>query len=306
MILDGSKRAAGWLFCHALLFAVWSAISSVVAAADPACTTPDGKTKGEVSKDAKIVNGDQVIPGQLPWMVAISQRKNSGGLISNCGGALITKDWVLSAAHCDVRKGYIAVIDRLNLSCPRANDEEITIDNVIPSHFNRDTKDYDIVLLHLEHESRKPPIGIIHANEEGAELGDPMHVAGWGATSESGTTRSNRLLFAPVALYATEDCRRVYGNNLITDRMLCALYLSDKRRTDACWGDSGGPLFAQAKLGAAYLIAGVISWSNGCARHKNPGVYTRVACFRHWISQTTGLDIGYGKTKEPSCSIEDE
>lgn len=65
----------------------------------------------------------------------------------------------------------------------------------------------------------------------------------------------------------------------ITDRMLCTKY----KDTDACQGDSGGPLVADGKL------IGVVSWGEGCADPRYPGVYARVAIVRDWIRTTSGV-----------------
>ena len=62
--------------------------------------------------------------------------------------------------------------------------------------------------------------------------------------------------------------------------MICAGYPGVGGK-DACQGDSGG-LFICNDSGKA-VLAGIVSWGNGCARPEFPGVYSRVTYVLEWI-----------------------
>ena len=62
--------------------------------------------------------------------------------------------------------------------------------------------------------------------------------------------------------------------------MICAGYPGVGGK-DACQGDSGGPFVCND--GGKAVIAGVVSWGNGCALADYPGVYARTTYVLDWI-----------------------
>lgn len=61
--------------------------------------------------------------------------------------------------------------------------------------------------------------------------------------------------------------------------------------TDACSGDSGGPLIKLNRNGCPYQV-GIVSWGVRCGVPDSPGVYTRVSAYAEWIRAVTGLEWG--------------
>ena len=52
---------------------------------------------------------------------------------------------------------------------------------------------------------------------------------------------------------------------------------------DTCQGDSGGPLMMFSSTNQ-WILVGLTSYGEGCARPMSPGVYTRVAAYSDWIN----------------------
>ncbi|HEX5500620.1 MAG TPA: trypsin-like serine protease, partial [Thermomicrobiales bacterium] len=97
----------------------------------------------------------------------------------------------------------------------------------------------------------------------------------------------NRLMQADIEIQADAVCRRrhSYGKSFKAASMLCA-GTTQKPMIDSCYGDSGGPLFAQTASGPVEV--GIVSWGRGCAQLGFPGVYARLSDpgIADWIRAT--------------------
>ena len=89
--------------------------------------------------------------------------------------------------------------------------------------------------------------------------------------------------FVRVPAITNVDCNGYYDNTpndpIIDDSMICS---DSKDEKGFCTGDEGGPYICNINNKA--VLVGVISWSNGCADPKFPGVYARVTHVLDWIN----------------------
>lgn len=272
----------------------------------------------------RVVGGEPAAESDWPWYVLIQIPIVSNGKqgFAMCGGAVIARRWVLSAAHCFAMDGsrgkrdhsrQIEVIEnakppaggkRTQLASHRVRDALVHPDYAAKSHEN------DIALLRLSEAAHAEPLAVLTAPD--ATLEEPpgrVMVMGWGRRRDvevqddgklldpvthqalsSNDVNSDRLMQAELPLVATSQCQGVgeLKEGVIDGRTLCAG--EPQGGKDACQGDSGGPLVGRRAAGGWTQI-GVVSWGIGCARAGLPGVYTRVAAFAPWLRSHMGDDL---------------
>ncbi|XP_048041600.1 tryptase-like [Megalobrama amblycephala] len=239
---------------------------------------------GRAPLSNRIVGGENATAGSWPWQVSI----HVIGVGHNCGGTLITKDWVLSAAHCFEDFGVsdtLMYFGRLNQSGLNPYETSRRASRIINHpNYNGSTFDNDIALIQLNSSVNFSdyikPVCLAAAGSV-FSAGTDSWVTGWGRL-QFGGKRPDTLQEVMIPIVNNTDCDNAYkGISMsITSNMICAGLLNQGGK-DSCQGDSGGPMVS--KKDSLWIQSGVVSFGEGCALPEYPSVLARVSQYQNWI-----------------------
>ncbi|AWP10147.1 putative trypsin-like [Scophthalmus maximus] len=228
----------------------------------------------------RIVGGYAPVPHSIKYIVSIQTTERQ----HICGGFLINKYWVITAAHCNIGLNKMVIVaGDYSLTIFEGTEQEIIPHLLVPHpEYNMVTNNHDIMLIKL----RVPIylnsyVSIALLPRQGASIaeGRMCRVSGWGYTNPSGGQIPSTLRTVKLPIVSSQKCNSTESfDGSITENMLCAGYSFGGK--DACKGDSGGPLVCDG------WVYGVVSWGKGCADAQFPGVYTAVSNYRRWIDET--------------------
>ncbi|CAH0715096.1 unnamed protein product, partial [Brenthis ino] len=211
--------------------------------------------KRKVLHTELIVNGYSTKPGDWPWHTAI-YRQEKAGLKYVCGGTLVTKHFVLTAAHCTTINGIPVLPDILGVFLGKYNlygsDEAIQEREVFQvivhdEYYSKNLKN-DISLLKLRTDvlfnNYVQPVCLWYddAYYRLPTLDIFGTVVGWGFDSSDSLSSTLHATTMPKISELTCVLSNpvFYGNFIQDGTKFCAGY---RNGTSACNGDSGGGFF---------------------------------------------------------------
>ncbi|XP_044179765.1 sushi, von Willebrand factor type A, EGF and pentraxin domain-containing protein 1-like isoform X5 [Acropora millepora] len=250
---------------------------------------------------ARIIGGNESQRGWWPWHVGLYIR--SGGKLNlQCGGALISSQWVLTTAEC-VTSHLLPdeTINPLNYEI-RAGDHRLdTMENtqqtisaekiVYHQAFDPDTYMNDIALIKLQKpaELNKFVRAVCLPSQDGGDLAIPGkygYATGWGYTKAREVSYSNTLQYSSFTIQSNSVCRYSTSYPYFSRVMFCAGDGGGKK--GSCYGDAGGAFVREEKRGDGYrwVVTGIDSWGEACVQRNKYGYYTRVYSYINWINKT--------------------
>ncbi|XP_063375351.1 tabserin-like [Cydia amplana] len=244
-----------------------------------------------------IVNGEPVSRGVVPYIVSIKagrRIKKEYSYKNICGGSIINREKVLTAAHCFERNHFEYLKDPSRLAVVAGDLRNvINIDKftsnetiqwrkisgiIIHPYFNFPLDDIAVVFVNSFWNFSKyiEPIKIARLP---IDYPDTCYAAGYGRTSHGEKSeRSPVLLKAKIDVIPRTKCTEIW--EVPMDEFVCTCSVN----TDVAVGDSGGPLVCRRTSDpeeepGKELLVGVTSGKN----FDYTSIFMRVSAYADWI-----------------------
>ncbi|XP_063991578.1 CLIP domain-containing serine protease B4-like isoform X2 [Diachasmimorpha longicaudata] len=239
-----------------------------------------------------------------PWLVRIGYTTGASSEITyRCGGSLVSKIYVVTAAHCaallppGVKVAAVRVGEHnadtnpdceLNYCADPVQDLNIE-KIVVNENYNNPHFKNDIAIIRLNkpviyNENVMPicmPYGELLREKF---IGEKAEVAGWGIYDIDHPQASTILQTVQLPIVPLSDCARAFRRSAsVGEGQLCVGGVVGE---DSCGGDSGGPLMKVESLDGPpkYYFIGLVSFgAKACGRTSTPAVYTRISDYITWI-----------------------
>lgn len=243
----------------------------------------------------RIIGGRPARFGEYPWQAHIRIAEYQ------CGGVLVSRNYVATAAHCIQQARlqdiivYLGELDTQNTGAifePIPSEKHRVLQKIIHPRFQfRMTQPdrYDLALLKLARPAgyMSHILPICLPSQPIDLVGKKGIIAGWGKMEANmGHSGTNILQTASVPIISASDCIQWHESKQINvelfGEMFCAGH-SDGHQ-DACLGDSGGPLIIKDR--GRFTLVGITSAGFGCGVDHQPGIYHNVQKTSKWIQET--------------------
>lgn len=268
--------------CHNMKFLVVLAV--LVACAQASIISNIAKKLIPSFASDFVIQGHEAQAHSAPYIASLSRNSNHTHI---CGGTIIGKEWILTAAHCIGNpvgmSVAVGVHNRLDLN----EGSQLCIVDWGKKHekYTGGVGPYDIAILHLSkplkfnafvQPAALPYVEEIHSGE--------IHLYGWGQSKSYIFTGAKNLQTVQTEVMEYEECKKALPEDApLHETNVCSDSL--QKSVSACNGDSGGPLVVEHE-GCPSELIGIVSWGyNPCGLAQLPSIYTRVSAYLDWITK---------------------
>uniref|UniRef100_L7MBE5 Putative tick serine protease n=1 Tax=Rhipicephalus pulchellus TaxID=72859 RepID=L7MBE5_RHIPC len=241
-----------------------------------------------------IVNGTLVEDyAQYPWMVFLEVNYPVGDP-RGCGGSIITRRHILTAAHCVsidnmFAERVVVLYGSVDIRRTKKVDASKMLIHKDYYIFRTEWAINDIALLEVKYPfTFGRDVSPICLQMAPMPIADKDAVAaGWGSDHHQGGVFP-LLRHTTVTISDDERCTLRFWMNRYSAGLQCCSY---KLGTGVCSGDSGGPLMIRIEVDRFHQV-GINSYVGGpCGRDRD--VYTRVSGYANWLTRGVSSSGGY-------------
>ncbi|XP_018332503.1 trypsin alpha-like [Agrilus planipennis] len=217
-------------------------------------------------ESTRISGGSNATISEIPYIVQVNEDDSDS---SDCNASILSRLWVVTAAHCLDGVAASDVSIRAGTDRYMRGGVVIRASNLyVHPNYNNTDQDYDIGLIKLASPlTFGPNIASISLASSKPAVGTSAVVSGWGDLNAITHTTPQQLQKVTLPIVADSQCP-----DIRTERVLCAGENAGYK--SPCYGDSGGPLVV------GNTLVGVVSHGNSC---RGISVYANVANLRSWI-----------------------
>ena len=256
-------------------------------------------TMTERNLRSRIVGGTKADPKRHPYFtqlrITFYDYWSDTYPAYNCGGTLIGKDVVLTAAHCLTSENsweeLYSVDTWVNATSIYYSPYEYPgtgrVYSIHPS-YDSSTIAHDIALLYLDTGVTGVTLAKINKSMSTPAAGKAVTAIGLGLLKRPDEVKATYLMQVSMNTLVGSSCSNLYGSTYFkTANQICA-----GSTKNICQGDSGGPLLLKGTTASKDSVAGIMSYSYSEACGTKPSGFTRVSKYARWI-ETDICDYSY-------------
>ncbi|XP_020917704.1 elastase-1 [Exaiptasia diaphana] len=263
----------------------------------------------------RVIGGKEAVPHSWPWQVLIEKKGKAAdkiGFGQHCGGTLISRQWVVTAAHCLFMSPDPSMY-RIKLGAHNRSEKEAAVQTFgidkmdINRRFLTDKGyGYDIALIKLSRPAvLNFAVGLacLPKQDDRIPVGTTCYLTGWGKTGFTlGKAISLQQTPLPIASYKDCNAGNSWFQPVDDTSMICAGF-GGNTTISGCNGDSGGPLICQEN--SQWVLRGAVSWGDPkCRAGTTYSVFARVSTFVNWINDRMKERPAQAQPNSGSCMDE--
>jgi len=242
-------------------------------------------------RGGRVIGGQEATRHQFPYQAGLRLNIPGNANQGTCGGSLVSRTRVVTAAHCvDIVSSAVVVLGAHLILQQEPNQIRQTIPSaglIWHENYNSANLNNDVAIINLN--SEITPSNFIRPINlpTGADLNNNFagHLAtasGWGRFS-SANVISEFLRFVQLNVITEAACRIRFPTIIQPSTICTAGSAANGNNVGVCNGDSGGPLTIQRQDQS--VLIGIASFVSGLGCESGwPSGFARVTSFVPWFN----------------------